>query len=204
MNAILRVGLTGGVGSGKSQVAHRLRQAKVTVIDMDVVGRDLTEKDPGVLAKIQKICGKEAVKDGHLNRTYVREIIFGDLKARKSLEALIHPLVWESFEKSCHEAAARKEKLIVCEAALIVETGYHEHLDRLIVVTAPEELRRDRVVLRDRLPPNLAQQMIESQTREAERLGAATTILYNDGVIEKLEKQVDSVITEWKTEGFLI
>jgi len=187
------IGLTGGVASGKSTVAAIFREHGITVVDLDAVGREISER-PAVIDQIAKLLGPGILNGSSLDRAKLRERIFSRQADRLALEKLLHPLIWKEFKVLTEAAAARGEKIIVCEAALLVESGAHAKMDGLIVVSAPEPVRRDRLFQRDRISEDLALQILLAQSREEDKLGVASIILYNDGSPEKLRSQVENVI----------
>ncbi len=204
MDKITRIGLTGGVGSGKSRVAELLRGAGVTVVNLDDVGRELTDKDPAVIAEIGRLCGPSVIDEkGELDRRKVRDVIFSDAKARAALEAFLHPHIKDAFDGKCAEAQRAGKKLVVCEAALLVESGIHKALDGLIVVIAPEEKRRDRVMARDRITAALAEKMIRAQMAEAEKRKPATVVIENHGSLAELAVRVAELLEAWRSQGIL-
>jgi len=200
MSECKRIGLTGGIGSGKSVVAEMLAEAGVTVIDLDRIGRELSENDPAVVSRIAEICGQAVLVAGKLDRGKVREAIFSDPVRRRGLEEFLHPLIWLEFEEYCRRAKAQGKRLVVCEAALILETGLDKKLDGLVLVTAEEGVRRDRVMSRDRISARLAEKMIRSQFASP-HAGQSTVVIQNQGSLEDLQFQVRELIASWRELG---
>lgn len=198
-----RIGLTGGIGAGKSTVAELLRKRGIVVVDLDLVGRELLSTQTSLTPEIVKLCGPSVVKDGTLDRGEVRKIVFNDPVKRDQLETLLHPLIIAEFEKRAQQEFKKGTRLVVCEAALLVEGGYHRKLDGLVVVSAPESMRRDRVVLRDGISEDLFEAMVKTQAPDKERQGAATYLLYNDGDSEKIESQVETLYQSWKAHSWV-
>jgi dephospho-CoA kinase len=196
------IGLTGGVASGKSSVASLLAAAGVTVLDLDRIGRELTDNDPQVIQAIAALCGPEVAPDGRLDRAKVREAIFADADKRKRLEALLHPLIWAEFLRRKDEAARAGAKLVICEAALLAETGIDKKLDGLVVVTAHEPLREERIVRRDNISAELAGKMIRAQLREPPAHGSLI-VIENHGSLAELAIQVGKLIDGWRARGLL-
>lgn len=202
-SAFLRVGLTGGIAAGKSTVATLLKKQGIKVINLDTVGRTLVEENPKLAVQIAEICGPYVLKGGTLNRRALREHLFSHPADRAQIEALLHPLIWREFEREAGEAERAGKKIIVCEAALILEAGLENKLDELIVVTAPSELRIKRVQNRDGIDAGLASQMLTSQVDESRRRQAANYIVDNSGDPKETVAQVDAILNGWKKRGIL-
>lgn len=203
-SSFCRVGLTGGVGSGKSEVAALFKEEGVPVLNLDTIGRELTNSDTGIVLRIGEICGLEVVTDGKLDRARVREILFSDREKRRRVEAFLHPIIWQRFQEECDVLRERGKKMVICEAALLVESGLHRELDRLILVTAPEDMRRERVMTRDKVTANLAEKMIRAQIADDDRPKMPKTILVeNDGPKDILKRKVQDIVIGWKSEGLI-
>jgi len=182
-----RIGLTGGAGSGKSIVAQLFREQGFTVIDLDAIGREVIENgEQKIIEKIREICGPQCIVNHKVDRNAVRESIFSNIEKRKSLETFLHPLIWQEFEKR-----TQGKSKVICEAALLIETK--APFDTLIVVLAPENVRKERLIRRDGITADLAQKMIQSQASDTERAKVATFIVRNDSSIESLKPQVEKI-----------
>ena len=167
MNSIL-VGVTGGIGSGKSAVCRVFEQCGAEVYYADPSAKRLM-RNPEVLEKMEKLFGPQVLlPDGRLNTEYVAGQVFADSVRLKALNGLIHPLVFADFERwvRLHEA----EKVLFLESALIVEAGWADRFDKLVVVTAPEEIRIGRVMERDRVGREQVEARMKHQMRETDRL----------------------------------
>src|SRR6185295_8387685 len=141
---MLKVGLTGGIGSGKTLVANIFRQLGMPVYAADNEGRLLTESNMAIKEKIRNIFGNDFFNsDNSLNRTALAKIVFGDKRKLEVLNAIIHPVVKEHFENWLEQN--RNAKYIIKEAAILFESGSNTGLDKIISVTAPEETRISRV-----------------------------------------------------------
>jgi dephospho-CoA kinase len=202
-HALVRIGLTGGVGSGKSSVAELLREAGVDVVNLDILGREVTESSSDLAEKIAAICGPAVLRDGRLDRNAVREVIFADPAKRVALERLLHPLIWSEFQRRCDDITRAGRKLVVCEAALLVESGLHKDLDGLVLVSAPETARKQRVMDRDRINALLAEKMIRSQLGEEERRRPATIVIENNGSLGELAFKVSELLDGWRAKGWV-
>ncbi len=193
---IHKIGLTGGIGAGKSEVARLLRGKGLVVVDLDDVGRKISLQ-PEIIRDINTLCG---LSGENLDRAKVRNILFSDEKIRKAVEARLHPVILQEFETEVAGAKEEGHRLIFCEAALLVESGYHKHLDELIVVTAPESQRRQRLISRDHIDVEMAEKIIKAQTSDETRLKVATHVLKNDSTLEALSESVDDLLEGWRTE----
>lgn len=179
-------GLTGGIASGKSTVAARFVHHGVSVCDMDQLGHRIIESDPKVQQSIAVLFGESAG-----DRVKMRKRLFEDGQLRKKMEALIHPPVLAAYQEWRRKQSG---PLVICEAALLVETDFYREMDGLIVVHADATVRRQRLMERDAISPELADQMIASQATDAQRTEAATIVIHNEGTKEELQKKADSVI----------
>lgn len=186
-----RVGLTGGIGSGKSVVAGMFSDMGVPVIDADVIAHELTAPGNPVLRQIVDIFGKRILDtSGHLNRSLLGEIIFADEDARHKLEALLHPLVYENMENQLEQLYAG---YCILSIPLLLETGAQDRVDSILVVDSPVELQIERVCKRDGLDRNAVEAIIKSQIPRKARLDAADDIITNDGDIVNLTRQVQTL-----------
>jgi dephospho-CoA kinase len=177
-------GLTGGIAAGKSAAARFFVEAGVPVIDADLVARELSQ--PGGAAY------DEIVQHfGTADRGRLREVVFKDADARRDLEAILHPRIQgESLRRMKDVAQKTGRKRILYEAALLVETERYRALDGLLVIDAPESVRRERLIARDGFAPELADQILAAQASDAERRKAATELISNTGTLEDLQAAV--------------
>ena len=197
------IGLTGGIGSGKSAVAKRLAELGATVIDSDQIAHGITAPHGPAIAPIQARFGSELLAaDGSLNRTKMRRLAFNDPSALQSLEAITHPLIHtETLRQAC-SAHQNGALYLVFMVPLLVESGYWPLvIDHLIVVDCPPELQIARVIQRSNLDRSEIEQIMRKQALREDRLAAADTILLNDGSIDKLVPQIDAlhqwIIKNW-------
>jgi dephospho-CoA kinase len=178
----LRVGITGGIGSGKSTVARMFAALGVPVYDADHWARWLIQHDEHLRKQIVDLLGPEAYDaSGAYDRAYVAGIVFQNKEQLAGLNALVHPAV-ELHGRQWHEEQCRTGvPYTLKEAALMIESGSYRHLDTLIVVTAPEPLRIQRVMQRDGVPAEAVQARIRNQMPEAEKAALADYVIVNDG-----------------------
>lgn len=203
MHQFHKIGLTGGVASGKSRVAHLFIQAGIPVIDMDKLSKTLLETDKDLQKAVIQEMGSEILTDHVIDRGKLRKLIFSNPIKKKALESLIHPRVRKEFERLAQIEKVQGKPLVICEAALLIEGGYKDTLDRLVVVLAPEKIRLKRLMERDHIDSHLAQHMLEAQVSDEERKKAASDIINNDGDEGHLVRQVHSLINSWKKQGLL-
>lgn len=194
-------GLTGGIASGKSLVAEYLREAGVVVLNLDEIGREVTDMNQALQKEIEKICGVPIIDEkGVLDRGRIREVIFKQPKKRREIERLLHPAILANFEQECEALKQSGHTFIVCEAALLIESGYHKNLDGLIVVTSSSVARKKRLVARDSISAELADKMIASQVSDQERLRLATVVIENQGQKMNLRAKVRALVQSWQKE----
>jgi dephospho-CoA kinase len=178
----LRAGITGNMGSGKTTVCRIFEALGVPVYDADHWAKFLIGHDPALMAGIRQLFGPAAyTAEGAYDRAYVAARAFSDPARLQALNALVHPAV-EAHSRAWHEGqAAAGQPYTLKEAALLVESGGHRHLDALIVVAAPEALRIRRVMERDGLDEAAIRARLRHQRPEAEKTALADFIVRNDG-----------------------
>lgn len=187
-----RVGLTGGVASGKSTVASMLRELGAVVIDADVLAREVVEPGtPGLAAVVAELGPDVLREDGSLDRPAVGRLVFADADARRRLEQVVHPLVYERIVEL--EAQVAPEAVVVHDIPLLTENGRQDDFDCVVVVDAPEELQLQRMVDDRGWTPAEAQGRIDAQASRAQRLAVATYVIENTGTREDLHDRVVEV-----------
>ena len=185
----MRIGLTGGIASGKSTVARKLEQLGAVTIDADVLARDVVALGTeGLKAVVARFGESVLAADGSLDRSALARVIFADPQARADLNAIIHPLVRERAAEL--EAAAPAGAVVVHVIPLLVETGQQDRFDAVVVVdtTVEEQLRR--LTRRDGLTQTEAEQRVAAQASREERLGAATHVIDSSGPVRETMRQV--------------
>lgn len=186
---MFKVGLTGGIGSGKSTVADCFASHGVPVIDTDVIARDLTAPGGAALEEIRAAFGDEVLRvDGTLDRAALRRRVFADSAPRRQLEAILHPRIRQAVEERLATSSAPYALIVI---PLLVETGgYQDLLDRVLVVDCPEDVQIARVIARSGLTPDAVRAILAAQAGRAERLAAADDIIVNTGAPEALHAEV--------------
>ncbi|MCL2542902.1 MAG: dephospho-CoA kinase [Nocardioidaceae bacterium] len=196
----MRVGLTGGIASGKSTVAATLVELGAVVIDADKLAREVVAKGTPGLAEVVEAFGPEVLTpDGELDRPRLGSIVFGDPARLKVLEGITHPRVFELYVE--REAAAPPDAIVVHDIPLLVESGRASEFDAVIVVDAPEELQVERMV-RDRgMSEADARARIAAQAGREQRRAVATYLIENTGTREDLRERVTEVFAELSGAG---
>lgn len=176
------LGLTGGIGSGKSTVALSLSRRGAVVIDADQISRSLTAAGGAALPAIADMFGTELIDGkGALDRIRMRELVFAKAEARQQLESIIHPLVARETRRQTQQAIEQGRKLVVHDIPLLVESGrWRSELDAILVVDCREATQIARVTARSGLTQQAVQAIISAQASRAQRLAAADWVIYND------------------------
>jgi len=182
------VGLTGGIGSGKSAAADEFARLGATIVDTDAISRELTEKGGAAVPEVERVFGRDFVVDGAMDRKRMRDRVFADPATKRSLEALLHPMI---REESARRIAAASGPYVVHVVPLLVESpDYRKRVDRVLVVDSPEETQVERVRARSGLSGPEVHAIMRGQISRAERLAAADDVIDNGGARDALRKQV--------------
>jgi dephospho-CoA kinase len=182
-SVIPRVGITGGIGSGKSLVCQIFQEALgIPVFNADARAKELIVSDPELRRGIVAIFGPEAYDSaGQYHRAYVASVVFSQPEKLAALNALVHPAVEKASQEWHIQQSRSGAAYTLKEAALLVESGSHKHLDFLIVVSAPEHIRVQRVMRRDGLSEEQVRARMRGQLPESEKLALANFVILNDG-----------------------
>ena len=182
------VAVTGGIGSGKSEVTQRFASLGVKVIDADVIARELVAPGQPALAEIQRRFGGAVIaEDGQLDRRKMRSEIFADPAKKQLLEALLHPLIASIMQQRASSAAG---PYVVLAIPLLAESHRYDWVDRVVVVDAPETVQRERIMRRDALDGSQAEAVMQSQAKRAQRLAIADDVIENSGDLSLLDEAV--------------
>jgi dephospho-CoA kinase len=188
------LGLTGGIGSGKSAAAQIFADLGAHVVSADAEAKRLMTEDPGLRRALAEAFGEQTYSPaGELDRTYLARRVFGDAEAVERLNAIVHPAVRESFPEIRRRAAESGAPLLVYEAALILEAGLDDRFDALAVVDAPVELRIRRVMQRDGVSREAVEARMQHQLPAGDLREAADFVIDNGGDLEALRPQVTRV-----------
>ena len=186
---MLTIGLTGGIGSGKTEVANLFQQLGVPVIDADEIAHQLVEPGTDVLENLIRAFGKTILTaDARLDRACLADIVFNDADKKKQLEAIIHPRVREQIRLKKDQY--KHKPYVVVVIPLLVESGQQDLVDRILVVQAPERTRIERVDARDGRKAKQIRAILKNQADDATREAAADDVLDNTGTIEDLKPLV--------------
>lgn len=199
MKRLLRIGLTGGIGSGKTTVKNFFDELGAPTIDADEISHRITKPGQAAFDEVVALFGKESLDEtGNLDRKRLRALIFDEPDLKQKLEAIIHPRV----RAQIREFTDRVDYpyCIIC-IPLLLETGAQSTVDRVLVVDAPEELQVARVSRRDNADERQTRSIIRSQAGREQRLNAAHDIIVNDGNISDLKAQVDNLHERYKLMG---
>ncbi|MGY0390213.1 dephospho-CoA kinase [Nocardioides sp. WG-D5] len=188
----MRVGLTGGIASGKSTVSELLAGFGAVIVDSDKIAREVVEPGtPGLAAVVEEFGPSVLTEAGELDRAKVGEIVFADESARERLNAIVHPLVG-ARSAELEETARAAGRLVVNDIPLLVEVGYAPFFDEVIVVDVPVETQVERAVARGMTEAD-ARARISAQASREDRLAVATYVIDNTGTLEDLRKRVEEI-----------
>jgi dephospho-CoA kinase len=192
---VLRVGLTGGIGSGKTEVTTRLAGRGAVIIDADLLARDVIAPGTDGLAAVVERFGEQVLaEDGSVDRAALAAEVFADDQRRRDLEAIIHPRV--RARAAALESLAPADAIVVHDIPLLVETGQSEAFDVVVVVDVPEEVQVRRVVAARGMTPEQAWARIRSQATRADRLRVADLVVDNTGSVDELDRRVGQLWDE--------
>jgi dephospho-CoA kinase len=193
---VVRLGLTGGIGSGKSTVARRWAQLGAAVMDADAISRSVTAPGGIGIPAITEAFGADFVgADGAMDRDRMRSLVFQDPQAKQRLERIIHPLVGQETQRLAQAALDSGKTCLVFDIPLLVEsTHWRSRLDRVLVVDCAEETQVQRVMVRNGLTRAAVQSIMAQQASRQTRLAAADMVIFNDGIgLDALDREVDEI-----------
>ncbi len=188
------VGLTGGIGSGKSTVAALIAQAGIPVLDADQIAREVVLPGQPAMAEIAAAWPEAVAEDGSLDRLKLGALVFADSDARARLQAITHPKIQAQAMDRVRALEAQGHKLAVYEASLLVETGRHGDFDALVVVTAPEDTQVERAVARGPLSEVAVRARLGAQLPLDEKIKVASHVIDNGGDLETTKAQVNNLV----------
>jgi len=194
----MRIGLTGGIGSGKSTVARCWQDAGATVIDSDGIARELTLADGAAIPLIVAEFGAAMLgSDGALDRQRMRQLAFADPGVKQRLEAILHPLIGRETEA---RAAASSQSFIVFDVPLLIESGrWRQKVDRVMVVDCKESTQVERVMQRSGWTREAVEAVIAQQASRSQRRAAADVLIYNEGLpLALLRQQIEGLAAQWR------
>jgi len=187
------IGLTGGIGSGKTTVSDLLAQLGAGVIDTDLIAHQITSPGGCAIAPIQTYFGSDFIDSiGALDRSKMRSLVFQNLEAKKALEAITHPIIKQETIKLAKQLAEDGFPYLVFVVPLLLESGnWKEQIDHLVVVDCPEELQIERVMQRSNLSSTEVMGILKAQATRLERLAVANTVIENQGKLTELKEAVE-------------
>jgi dephospho-CoA kinase len=194
----IKIGITGGIGSGKSVVSRLFELMGIPVYISDKESKRLTAFDPFIRKKLTNLLGEEVYKNGELNKPLLASYLFENPEKTKTINNSIHPRVREDFQRWAAEHS--DYPTLAIESAILVESGFTQEVDVIILVYAPEELRLERAIKRDSSSRERIVKRIQSQICDEEKMKFADYIIFNDGKMP-LIPQVESILTENKTRN---
>jgi dephospho-CoA kinase len=188
---MLVIGLTGGIGSGKTTVANLFQAKKVPIIDADIIAREVTAPGQPALQSMIDYFGPDIIDfEGKLKRHVLRELIFCDPRKRLWLESLLHPLIQQAMRAKIEQI---KAPYCIVVIPLLIETGPYPYIDRILVVDSEQDLQIARVASRDEIPADTILNMIKSQTSRELRLDKADDVISNNTDLANLTNQVEKL-----------
>ena len=193
---MIKVGLTGGIGSGKSTVSKILISKGFSVYNSDNRAKWLMNNNDNLKSNIISIFGNKAYLKGSLNRKYLSAKVFNDSLKLKALNNLVHPLIAIDFKNwLLHQ---KSKDFVFKEAAILIESGAYKEMDKIIVLSCPENIRLERVLKRDGNSPELVKKRMQNQISETEKINHADFVVKNNGSKSDLVLEVELVISELK------
>ena len=185
---MIRIGITGGIGSGKSTVCRMFAELGIPIFDTDGAAKSLMSDDGHIREKITALLGDRAYEDGRLNRRYISSVIFCDENMRHALEGIVHPAVARCFELWAEKQNA---PYVIMECAILLESGFDRLVDKIVTVSAPQHIRIRRAALRDNASEDAVKDRIAKQTTDSEREARADYIIDNTDLQQTAARVVE-------------
>jgi dephospho-CoA kinase len=185
---MLKVGVTGGIGSGKSTVCHLFQCLEIPIFNADEAGRQLLAKDNDVIGQVQNLLGEDTYVEGKPDRKKIAEIVFVSPEKLQQLNSIIHPAVRNKFLQWTLEQSS---PYLIYEAAILFETGLYKQLDFTILITAPESLRINRVIQRDKIEESSVKNRMKNQWSDEDKKKLADFIIANDDTTPLLPRVME-------------
>lgn len=199
---MIKVGITGGIGAGKSFVSNLLTQWEYPVFDSDSEAKKIMNNHPEVIQQIKNTFGEQAYINNQINRAYLALQIFNHPSSKSKLNSIVHPAVIKAFDKWCLEmdnpqSNKQEVKIVFNEAAIFFETGRYKDFDFTVLVTAPKEVRIQRILKRDKTTTDDIKSRMDNQWSDAKKIPLASFIVNNDGEAD-LIPQLESILEQIK------
>jgi len=196
---VLRVGLTGGIASGKSAAADIFEELGATVIDTDIIAREVVAPGQAGFKEVIAAFGPELIlPDGSLDRAALRTMIFKDQSAKQQLESILHPLIRTATEAQAKQSSVKASYQILV-VPLLIEAGFNELVDRVLVIDCPVNIQQQRVMARDQCSAEEALAVIHSQAGRKQRLAGADDVIVNDAALPDLRAEVERLHAHYLT-----
>jgi dephospho-CoA kinase len=191
---IRRIALTGGIATGKSYVANKIKEAGVPMVDADVLAREVVAPGTPGLAAVRRRFGPDAVRrDGTMDRVRIAQIVFKDKRARLDLEAIIHPAVQKAIDEF-FATLPKRTPFAVADIPLLFETGRDNQFNAVVVVACPRELQLQRLMERNKLSKDDAERRLNAQLPIDQKVKKATHVIRTEGTFEDTDRQVADLI----------
>ena len=184
----MKIGITGGIGSGKSYICLQLKERGIQVYDCDAAAKRLIRTSPEIKRKLTNLVGTDAYIDGKLNKAAIAQFLLRSEANAKAIDNIVHPAVFQDFEESGMQWM---------ESAIMYESGIYRLVDKVIVVTAPQEVRIQRVMQRDHISRNEVLQWMQRQWPQEKIVKRADYEIINDGIAD-INTQIDNIINKEK------
>lgn len=196
---MIKLGVTGSMGSGKSSVCVILKDLGYKVIDADKLSREVLKNHKSLIKNIKESFGQEFVNDkGELKRRELGEYVFKSHERKEALEAIILPYIKAEIDNFFHKCEKEGEYLCILDAPTLIESGFYKYVDKVLLVTAPVEIRIKRVKLRDDLTEEEIKNRMNSQMTEEEKMKYSDFIIENSSGLEYLKDNLNNIINELK------
>ena len=192
---MIKIGITGGIGSGKSVVSELMRIMNIPVYNADDASKNILETNLPIQEKLKKLLGENVFSDGKLNKTLMASMIFNNPTLLSGVNEIIHPAVFSDFEQW---TLRQKSNIVACESAIIFESGMNSLLDYIITVSAPEKIRIERTMQRDNATEEQVMNRIKNQLTDEERAELSDFVLVNDGR-RAVIPQLREILSQQKT-----
>ena len=194
MSEMKKIGITGGIGVGKSYVSNILRKMNYPVYNSDVIAKELLENDPNLMSLIKNNFGDEIYSDNKINKALVASIIFSNDNLLNKFNAIVHPYVFKDFKKWCEN---QQSEIIFKEAAILFESNAVKDLDSIICVTASKDIRIKRIISRDNKTVDEIEKIMSKQMDQQKKEGLSDYVIKNDGDTSIL-LQLDKILADLK------
>lgn len=197
------LGLTGGIGSGKSTIANLFAEAGASLIDTDLIAHQLSAPGGQAIAPIVQSFGRDYIQaDGALDRQKMRELVFSNTRAKQKLEAILHPLIWQQCQD---EASLAQGSYLIFVVPLLVESGrWQQRVHRILLVDCPESLQIQRVMQRNGLSQQQVLAIMQNQASRQQRLAVADDVIVNDQPLEFIQSEVNRLHQSYCDQQSLI